>query len=123
MLSARLSRIVLMVRGSEGVAAATEFYHKALGLPVQRVTDDWAELQAGEGITLHLQAVQNNEGHLTTGYSPVLTLEVTNMDQTVSNCAQAGGHLDGPIQYPAYGKVAVLRAPDGHMIGLYEPSS
>lgn len=23
---------------------------------------------------------------------------------------------------PAHGKVAALRAPDGHMIGLYEPS-
>lgn len=102
---------------------ATEFYHKALGLPVHRVTDDWAELHAGENLTLHLQAVQNNESQLSTGYSPVLTMEVTDMDQTVAACAQAGGHLDGPIQYPAYGKVAVLRAPDGHMIGLFEPSS
>lgn len=124
MLAPRLSRVVLMVRGSEGVAAATEFYHRALGLPVQRVTEEWAELHAGaDGLTLHLQAVQNNEAQLSTGYSPVLMLEVSNMDQTVANCAQAGGKLDGPIQYPAYGKVAVLRAPDGHMIGLFEPSS
>ena len=33
-----------------------------------------------------------------------------------------GASLDGPIKYPEHGKVASLRAPDGHMIGLYEPS-
>lgn len=34
-----------------------------------------------------------------------------------------GAHLDGPIQYPAHGKVASLRSPDGHMIGIYEPAN
>eukprot|EP00977_Amphora_coffeiformis_P008079 scaffold1808_cov158-Amphora_coffeaeformis.AAC.3 len=118
MLSTRLSRIVLMVRGNEGVVAATNFYHKALGLSVQRVTDEWAEIHVGSGsdsLTLHLQATYA-EGSLSTGYSPLLTFEVANMDETITACAQAGAHLDGPIQYPAYGKVASLRAPDGHMI-------
>ena len=27
-----------------------------------------------------------------------------------------------PSADPAHGKVAALRSPDGHMIGLYEPS-
>ena len=45
------------------------------------------------------------------------------MDTTVARCLQLGGHLDGPIQYPAHGKVATVKSPDGHMIGLYEPSS
>jgi predicted enzyme related to lactoylglutathione lyase len=51
-----------------------------------------------------------------------LNFEVDDMDTTVAKCVQMGGNLDGPIQYPAHGKVAVLRSPDGHMIGLYEPS-
>jgi predicted enzyme related to lactoylglutathione lyase len=119
---ARLSRVVLMVRGAEGVAKAVNFYHAAVGLQVLRVTDDWAELTAGaNGLTLTLQAV-DTEPQLSTGYSPVLTFEIDNMDETIAACAQAGGHLDGPIQYPAHGKVAALRAPDGHMIGLYEPA-
>ena len=33
----------------------------------------------------------------------MLTFEVTNMDERIAACAQAGGHLDGPIQYPAHG--------------------
>lgn len=91
MLSPRLSRVVLMVRGTEGVAAAANFYHKALGLALHRVTDDWAELAIGnEDLTLHVQATYG-EGQLSTGYSPVLTFEVANMDHTIAACAQAGG--------------------------------
>lgn len=91
MLSTKLSRVVLMVRGSEGVTKAANFYHQALGLAVQRVTDEWAELVATDNhVTLHLQATYS-EGLLSTGYSPVLTFEVANMDQTIAACAQAGG--------------------------------
>jgi len=123
--AARLSRIVLMVRGSEGIARAVNFYHQALGLQVHRVTDDWAELgssSSGSDITLSLQAVHSNEAQLSTGYSPWITFEVDEMDPTVAAAVQAGAHLDGPIQYPAHGKVAMLRSPDNHMIGLYEPA-
>lgn len=118
---AQLSRLVLLVRGTEGVSSAVYFYHKAVGLSIVRATDEWAELTAGPGVTLHIKAA-HTEQQLSVGYSPWITFEVDNMDQTVAACAQAGGALDGPIQYPAYGKIAVLRTPDNHMIGLYEPS-
>lgn len=97
MLSPRLARVVLMVRGNEGVAMAANFYHRALGLPLHRVTDEWAELTMGHGddsnssaVVLHVQAT-GSEGQLSTGYSPVLTFEVSNMDQTIAACVQAGG--------------------------------
>lgn len=117
----RLSRILLMVRGSEGINRAVDFYHKGLGLAVVRHTDDWAELLTANHMAVNLKAV-DSEAQLSTGYSPLLSFEVSDMDTVVSTCAQLGGHLDGPIQYPAHGKVAALRSPDGHMIGLYEPS-
>jgi hypothetical protein len=109
-------------------------------LAVHRVTDDWAELQMGgsdssdssssssssDSLLLQIQAIDAaataSEAQLSTAYSPLLTLQVQNMDDKIAAAAQAGAHLDGPIQYPAYGKVAVLRAPDGHMIGLFEPA-
>lgn len=124
---ARLSRLVLTVRGAEGLAKSVEFYHKIVGLPVTRVTDAWAELDASGGgsskeaaTTLHLQVVET-ESQLSTGYSPMITFEVEDMDKIIVDSMQAGAHLDGPIQYPAHGKVASLRTPDGHMIGVYEP--
>ena len=121
MLATRLSRLVLTVRGTEGIHAAVEFYHRAVGLPVLRVTDEWAELSAGPGVTLNLQAT-SEESQLSVSYSPWITFEVNDMSQRIAACCQAGAHLDGPIQYPAHGSVAVLRTPDNHMIGLYQPA-
>lgn len=108
------------------MSRAVDFYHVGLGLSVLRHTDEWAELSCGVGaggqpFTLNLQAV-SNEAQLSVGYSPMLSFEVVDMDSTIAKCAQMGAHLDGPIQYPAHGKVAAMRAPDGHMIGLYQPN-
>lgn len=122
---ARLSRVIFTVRGTDGLSSAVQFYHEAIGLSVLRVTDDWAELVSNDNnqsLKLCLQAVQNSESLLSTGYSPMITFEINNLPETVSRCLQLGAHLDGPIQFPAHGSVAALRTPDGHMIGLYEPN-
>lgn len=131
-VATRLSRIVLLVRNGT-MQASVNFYHQALGLPIIRVTDEWAELSTTtsnyhenpNGIVLSLQAVSiGQESQLCVGYTPWITFTVSNLDTTISACIQQGAHLDGPIQYPAHGKIALLRAPvnDNHMIGLYEPN-
>jgi len=135
----RFGRALLMVRGAEAVAQSVNFYQNALGMHVVRHTDDWAELSCpvatsadssssasftapvSANFRLSIKAVES-EAQLSVGYSPFLSFDVDDMDGTVARCAQMGAHLDGPIQYPAHGKVATLRAPDGHMIGLYEPA-
>jgi catechol 2,3-dioxygenase-like lactoylglutathione lyase family enzyme len=128
---AHLSRVVLMVRAGDGLAKALEFYTAGIGLQAVRVTDEWADLRTDPvvinniattvPISICLQAV-TSEAQVTTGYSPLLQFQVHNMDECIAKCVQLGGHLDGPIQYPAHGKIAALRSPDGHMIGIYEPS-
>eukprot|EP00985_Skeletonema_marinoi_P019000 scaffold10755_cov126-Skeletonema_marinoi.AAC.4 len=139
-IGVRFGRALLMVRGSNGVAAAVNFYQNGLGLNIVRHTDEWAELQCPVGqpssssslsdyTTSAQQPPTNNNFNLTiqaceseallgVGYSPFLNFDVDDMDMTVARCVQMGAHLDGPIQYPAHGKVAALRSPDGHMIGL-----
>lgn len=139
----RFGRAMLMVRGAEGVAQSVNFYQNALGMAVVRHTDDWAELicpvnanvdtetslttptttttTTNSAFRLSIKSVES-EAQLSVGYSPFLSFDVDDMDGTIARCAQMGGHLDGPIQYPAHGKVATLRAPDGQMIGLYEPA-
>lgn len=52
----------------------------------------------------------------------MLTFEVDDMDTMVPRLIQLGGILDGAIKYLPYGKVASLRSPHGHMIGLYQRS-
>jgi catechol 2,3-dioxygenase-like lactoylglutathione lyase family enzyme len=144
-IGVRFGRALLMVRGSNGVAAAVNFYQNGLGMNIVRHTDEWAELQCPVGqssssslspslpdiasaspqtsdnFNLTIQACES-EALLGVGYSPFLNFDVDDMDMTVARCVQMGAHLDGPIQYPAHGKIAALRSPDGHMIGLYEPS-
>ena len=144
-IGVRFGRALLMVRGSNGVATAVDFYEKGLGMKVIRHTDHWAELicpvvggsstiinnassqgstrmEASIGTNFHLSIqASESEASLSVGYSPFLNFDVDDMDSTVARCVQMGASLDGPIQYPAHGKVAALRAPDGHMIGLYEP--
>ena len=134
----RFGRALLTVRGAEGVANSVHFYQHGLGMSIIRHTDDWAELSCPVGKT-NTEATENvtsvpapafrlslkgsyNEAELSAGYSPFLCFEVDDMDTTVTRCIQMGANLDGPIQYPAHGKVATIRAPDGHMIGLYEPA-
>ncbi len=41
------------------------------------------------------------------GYSPFLCFDVQDMDATVVRLLQLGASLDGPIKYPAYGKVRI----------------
>mmetsp|Transcript_23790 Transcript_23790/g.45239 ORF Transcript_23790/g.45239 Transcript_23790/m.45239 type:complete len:125 (-) Transcript_23790:159-533(-) len=102
------------------VPSATRFYQEGLGLHVSCATERWAELQAGS-TKIALKAA-DGEAFVSTGYSPILSFNVLDLDVTVNKLLQLGASLDGPIKYPPHGKVAALRAPDGHMIGLHEPA-
>ena len=48
-IGVRFGRALLMVRGSNGVAAAVNFYQNGLGMAVVRHTDNWAELTCPVG--------------------------------------------------------------------------
>mmetsp|Transcript_4065 Transcript_4065/g.8495 ORF Transcript_4065/g.8495 Transcript_4065/m.8495 type:complete len:134 (+) Transcript_4065:26-427(+) len=123
MASVRFGRALLMVRGIPIPQSSINFYASGIGLRLHCKTEEWADLYTTDGnFRLTLRAVDSSESHLSTGYSPLLSFDIENMDSTISRCVQLGAHLDGPIQYPAHGKVAAIRTPDGHMIGLYEPA-
>mmetsp|Transcript_78 Transcript_78/g.160 ORF Transcript_78/g.160 Transcript_78/m.160 type:complete len:119 (+) Transcript_78:88-444(+) len=114
-MAAVLRNIMLMQRD---VPKAAKFYSEGLGLAVTVCTDRWAELHSG-GTTIALKAV-DSEAHCTTGYSPFLSFDVPDMDSKITHLISMGAVLDGPIKYPTHGKVAAMRAPDGHMFSLYE---
>ena len=126
-MSALLRHVLLLQRD---VPAAAKFYTEGLGLVAHVCTDRWAELGDASSASsssdpprtlIALQAV-DGEAHRSTGYSPILNFTVSDLDATVNSLLRAGATLDGPIGYPARGRVAALRAPDGHMLGLYEPA-
>ncbi|BDA45562.1 hypothetical protein COCOBI_07-3490 [Coccomyxa sp. Obi] len=114
-MSAVLRHVLLL---QKDVQKAAQFYQHGLGLHVNVLTERWAELQAGSS-KIALKAV-DGEAFTTCGYTPFLSFEVADLQDTVQRLLQLGATLDGPIRYPQRGKVAVLRGPDGHMLSLFE---
>ncbi len=124
-------RHILLLQRDVPLAAA--FYERALGLSVTVCTETYAELasespsdstasNAPIGASLALQRA-DAESQLTPGYSPIIHFEVDDIQARVNAALSLGGRLDGKIQYETHGAVAAVRAPDGHMIGMYERAS
>eukprot|EP00656_Telonema_subtile_P000893 TRINITY_DN10429_c0_g1_i4.p1 TRINITY_DN10429_c0_g1~~TRINITY_DN10429_c0_g1_i4.p1 ORF type:complete len:121 (+),score=26.77 TRINITY_DN10429_c0_g1_i4:76-438(+) len=112
-----LRNVMLLVRPSQFMSSV-KFYNEGLGLPLLGCSDTWAEFDTGLS-KLVLKAAEE-EAACSTGYSPLLNFEVPDLDSTVPELLMRGAVLDGPIKYPRQGKVAAIRSPDGHMIGLTE---
>jgi predicted enzyme related to lactoylglutathione lyase len=112
-----LKNVMLLIKD---VPKAVNFYKEALGCKVNYMSEHWAEVESNN-IKIALNKVEG-EAPATTGYSPFLCFNVEQMDRVVYKCIEMGASLDGPIKYPSHGKIASLRAPDGHMIGLFEPA-
>lgn len=100
------------------VSKAAKFYNEGLGLPIKVISERWAELQAGS-TTLALKAA-DGEAYCTTGYSPILTFTVHDLQDTLTKCLSLGAIMDGAVQFVPLGRVAALRGPDGHMVSLVE---
>lgn len=139
-----LRNIVLMVKDAPKTA---KFFSEALGLRAVHQSPDSIELQpglaysassvggAGSNASVSTSGPQDsigppilvmqapNAASLAAGYTPILNFDVEDMDLSITNALTLGASLDGPIKYPAYGKVAAIRSPDGHMIGLFEPAN
>ncbi len=120
-MTARFRQAILLVRD---IPTSARFYGpEGLGLKTRVVTEKFAVLNGmDDGPALTLQAVER-EADCSTGYSPLLHFEVDDMDMLIQRLMMLGGHLDGPIKYPVEGKVASVRSPDGHMLGLIEPNN
>ena len=114
-----LRRVLLLQRD---VPRAAVFYSDGLGMKLLSCTREWAELEGaggGAGTRVALKAVEG-EAAATTGYSPFLTFDVPDLDATLPRLLAMGAVMDGGVKFGQAGRSAVLRAPDGHMIGLVE---
>jgi len=118
---ASLSRLILSVP-ARNIPKTVSFYNSCIGLPIVRVTDEWAELDAGNHVVLTLQADEERSVVVTEkATSPWIMFHVDSLPTTIAACCQAGAALDGPVEFKAYGSVAVMTTPDGHSIALYQP--
>lgn len=114
-----LKRILLLIRD---VPKTTKFYNEGLGLPVIHASDTWAELSTNGGTSICLSHTEG-EAALTTGYSPLLSFNVEDLDETVNKMLALDATLDGAIRYEDSGRVAALRSPEGQMLTIFEPNN
>eukprot|EP00210_Caulerpa_lentillifera_P007705 g7356.t1 len=110
-----LRNVVLLQRD---LPKAVAFYRDGLGLKLHVFTEKWAEFRNG-GTILSLKQVEG-EAFCSVGFSPILNFSVNDLQGTLTRLLQLGGIMDGPVQYALQGKIATIRAPDGHMISLFE---
>lgn len=115
-MTAQFKHIMLMVGN---VPAAVKFYTEGLGLGLKMASPNWAELDA-DGTTIALHAAG---GEMPTGSSPILSFHVSDLEATMKALEAHGAQLEGRVREPAFGKVAAMRAPDGHLLSLLQPSS
>ena len=116
--SSRLRNLVLIVKDP---VQSANFYVDALGLSIKLQSESMVEMDAG-GMSIVLKQAGYQASLLTTGYSPIMTFDVVDVDHAIATALTKGAMLDGPIKRPAFGKFASIRSPDGHMIGLFEPA-
>lgn len=72
-----------------------------------------------------LLAIKHADGaaQATSGHSPFLAFEVSDLQASVEGCLRAGGKLDGAIRHgvaSGKGSVAAVVAPGGQMVSLFE---
>ena len=114
-MAAEFKHIMLMV---PDIPAAVKFYSEGLGLAVKMSSPGWAELDAnGTTIAMHFA-----EGAPEVGSSPILSFHVEDVYGAIANLEELGGKLEGRVREPAFGKVAAIRTPDGHLVSLLQPA-
>ena len=119
-----LRQIVLFVRRGM-LNNAIEFYGASgIGLTPLSVTETTAKLYSSTAVSnetpILIKEIDGNEAFLATGYGPFLNFEVEDFDMKIPTLISMGAQLDGKIEYTPVAKVASLRSPHGHMIGLLE---
>lgn len=115
-MAVQFKHIMLMVKD---IPATVKFYSEGLGLKVITSSSGWAELDAN-GTTLALHGASENGQ---SGSSPILSFHVDDVYATIATLEEKGATLEGNVREPSFGKVAAMRAPDGSIISLLQPSA
>jgi len=113
-MSAQFKHVMLMV---EDVLSTANFFHQGLGLPIKIATSSWAELEA-DSTTIALHASSEKPFLIS---SPILSFHVADIYTTIEDLETMGAKLEGQVRQPAFGKVASIRTPDGHLLSLLQP--
>lgn len=104
----------------EDIDRAVDFYENTLGLPVEKVDGQWAEVDAN-GVRVGLNG-REPEGAGVEG-GPVLTFQHDegNLEEVVEDLKGLGVEFPAGISDHNWGRVATFKDSEGNDLQLYEP--
>ncbi len=113
----KMKNIVVFVRDFE---AAKRFYKELLKLPLVQESMAIMEFFPGGGPTLGVSLAMHEAAYPLVGRHTGITLQVKEIDKLCEELEEAGVEFTEPLEKSPWGKMAVVKDPDGNMFALVE---
>ena len=123
MTSCRLSfkkvgAVILLVSNME---KSVKFYKDTLGLPIKSKSKDWTEFFKNDTV-LALHPARKKNG-IKTGSAMLVGFEVSDLESAVKELKTKGVKFFKKLTEEPFGKHAIIKDPDGHLISIAEIKS
>lgn len=112
-----MKNVVLFVRDIE---KARRFYKELLGLPLVQESPMMMEFFPGGGATLGVATAMHEAAFPLVGRHTGITLTVKEIDAFCRRLTEEGVDFAEPLERSPWGKMAVVRDPDGNQLALVE---
>jgi len=113
----KMKNVVVFVRDFE---AAKRFYKEQLKLPLVQESQAIMEFFPGGGPTLGVSLAMTDAALPLVGRHTGITLQVKEIDTLCKGLADAGVDFAEPLERTPWGKMAVVKDPDGNQFALVE---
>jgi predicted enzyme related to lactoylglutathione lyase len=113
----KMKNIVVFVRNFN---AAKRFYKEQLKLPLVQESQAIMEFFPGGGPTLGVSLAMHDAALPLVGRHTGITLQVKEIDALCQGLAAAGVEFAEPLEKTPWGKMAVVKDPDGNLFALVE---
>lgn len=115
-MNVKMKNVVVFVRDIE---AAKRFYKEQLKLPLGQESTAMLEFFPG-GTTLGIALAMHADALALVGRHTGITLQVEEIDTLCRELADAGVEFAEPLERTPWGKMAVVKDPDGNQFALVE---
>ncbi len=112
----KVGAVILLVSNME---KSIKFYNEIIELPIKTRSKDWTEFFNNDTV-LALHPAPKKKGILKTGSGTLVGFEVTDLGSTVKKLKEKRVKFFKRPKEEPFGRHAIVRDPDGHLISLAE---
>jgi predicted enzyme related to lactoylglutathione lyase len=116
-MSIKMKNVVVFVLDLD---KAKQFYKEQLKLPLVQESATMMEFFPGDGPKLGVALAMTDMAKPLAGRHTGITLTVTDIDQLCKELTAAGVKFAEPLERTPWGKMAVVKDPDGNQFALVE---